>query len=50
MCIRDSFLREQGLRSDDGVQATVSLREEGRLLACGGLDGNVIKTVAVDPV
>ncbi len=43
------FLREQGLRSDDGVQATVSLREEGRILACGGLDGNVIKTVAVDP-
>ena len=43
------FLAEQGLRSDSGVQATVSLQESGRILACGGLDGNVIKTVAVDP-
>ena len=43
------FLSEQGLRSDSGVQATVSLQESGRILACGGLDGNVIKTVAVDP-
>ena len=38
------FLSEQGLRSDSGVQATVSLQESGRILACGGLDGNVIKT------
>ena len=43
------FLEEQGLRPDHGVQATVSLREDGRILACGGLEGNVIKTVAVDP-
>ena len=43
------FLSEQGLRSASGVQATVSLQESGRILACGGLDGNVIKTVAVDP-
>ena len=41
------FLEEQGLRPDHGVQATVSLREDGRILACGGLEGNVIKTVAV---
>ena len=39
-------LEEQGLRPDHGVQATVSLREDGRILACGGLEGNVIKTVA----
>ncbi len=43
------LLEEQGLRPDHGVQATVSLREDGRILACGGLEGNVIKTVAVDP-
>ena len=43
------FLEEQGLHGDEGVQATVSLREDGRILACGALDGNVIKTVAVDP-
>ncbi|MFR8332796.1 MAG: [citrate (pro-3S)-lyase] ligase [Oscillospiraceae bacterium] len=43
------FLSEQDFCSDSGVQATVSLQESGRILACGGLDGNVIKTVAVDP-
>ena len=43
------FLEEQGLRPDHGVQATVSLREDGRILACGGLEGNVIKTVALKP-
>ena len=32
------FLEEQGLRPDHGVQATVSLREDGRILACGGLE------------
>lgn len=44
-----AFLSRQGLDPDPGAGFTVSLREDGRILACGSLDGNVIKGVAVDP-
>lgn len=43
------FLARQGLDTDPGVQCTVSLREGGEIVACGSLDGNVVKGVAVDP-
>ena len=43
------FLRSQGLEPDPEAEFTVSLRQDGRILACGSLDGNVIKGMAVDP-
>ncbi len=43
------FFVRAGTSLGQRCQATVSLQESGRILACGGLDGNVIKTVAVDP-
>lgn len=44
-----AFLRAQGLEPDPGAGFTVSLREDGEILACGSLDGNVIKGMAVSP-
>ena len=43
------FLRSQGLEPDPEAEFTVSLRQDSRILACGSLDGNVIKGMAVDP-
>lgn len=43
------FLRAQGLEPDPGAGFTVSLREDGQILACGSMDGNVIKGMAVAP-
>lgn len=44
-----AFLEAQGLTGDPGVRYTVSLQEAGQVVACGSLDGNVIKGVAVLP-
>ncbi len=43
------FLAGLGLETDPGVEFTLSLRENGRVCACGSLDGNVIKGIGVDP-
>lgn len=46
--VRD-FLAKLDLETDPGVEFTLSLRENGKVCACGSLDGNVIKGIGVDP-
>lgn len=43
------FLHENGLQIDSSIGEFVSLYRANKLIACGGLDGNIIKCVAVDP-
>ncbi len=45
----EDFLKGLGLETDSGVEFTLSLRENGKVCACGSLDGNVIKGIGVDP-
>jgi len=42
------FLRENGLTADAGVSVFLTAWRNGRLIACGGLDKNIIKCVAID--
>lgn len=43
------FLRRSGLDYDAGVEFTVDIEEDGRILATGSRQGNVLKCVAVSP-
>lgn len=43
------FVQSQGLEPDDGGGFTVLLMEQGRILACGSRDGNLLKCLCVDP-
>ncbi|WP_409485495.1 [citrate (pro-3S)-lyase] ligase [Arsenicicoccus dermatophilus] len=44
-----ALLASQGLDLDDGVEVFVTFQHYGRVLACAGLQGRVVKCVAVDP-
>lgn len=44
-----SFLNECGLDWDEGIGYTCALIEDGKIIACGSLDGATIKCVAVSP-
>jgi [citrate (pro-3S)-lyase] ligase len=41
------FLKQNGLKYDEGVEFSVILREENRIAAAGSLDGRVLKCLAV---
>jgi [citrate (pro-3S)-lyase] ligase len=43
------FLKQKGLKYDEGIEYSVILREEGRIAASGSLDGRVLKCIAVSP-
>jgi [citrate (pro-3S)-lyase] ligase len=43
------FLKQNGLKYDEGVEYSVILREDGRIAASGSLDGGVLKCIAVSP-
>lgn len=43
------LLAECGLDYEDGVEVFVVLRPGGRLAACAGLQGNVVKCIAIEP-
>jgi [citrate (pro-3S)-lyase] ligase len=43
------FLRDLGLKYDEGIEYSVCMRDGERIAASGSLDGNVIKCVAVSP-
>ena len=38
-----------GLDYEEGLEAAVVCRPHGRLIACGGLEGNIVKCVAITP-
>lgn len=44
-----AFLKERGLTMEGGADHCAVLRGEGRIMACGCLDGSIVKYVAVDP-
>ncbi|POT54620.1 [citrate (pro-3S)-lyase] ligase [Citrobacter amalonaticus] len=43
------FLHKNGLQIDSGISEFVTLYQRNQLIACGGLDGNIIKCVAITP-
>lgn len=43
------FLEHNDLLLDPNVADFIEVRRDSELVACGGLDGNVIKCVAIDP-
>ncbi len=44
-----TLLASQDLEIDSGVEEFVTFQHYGRVLACAGLEGQVVKCVAVDP-
>ncbi|PKU21353.1 [citrate (pro-3S)-lyase] ligase, partial [Telmatospirillum siberiense] len=44
-----TLLRKSGLDYEDGIEVFVVCRPHGRLVACAGLEGNIVKCVAIDP-
>jgi len=42
------FLRVNDLNIDTTVEVFITISREGRLIACGGIAGNIIKCVAID--
>ncbi len=46
----ESFLATNGLDLEDGVEVFVVLRAGRRIVACAGLEANIVKCVATDPL
>ncbi|MDJ7444077.1 [citrate (pro-3S)-lyase] ligase [Salmonella enterica] len=44
----ESLLRANSLRLESGLSQFIEARLQGKLVGCAGLDGNVIKCVAID--
>lgn len=44
----ESLLHANGLRLESGLSQFIEARLQGKLVGCAGLDGNVIKCVAID--
>jgi len=45
-----AFLAKNGLSYEDGIEVFVVGRQGRRLIACGGLEQNIVKCVATDPL
>lgn len=42
------FLKENGLNLDDNIKVFLVLRDEGRIVVCGGVSDGIIACVAID--
>ncbi|MFC0225128.1 [citrate (pro-3S)-lyase] ligase [Serratia aquatilis] len=49
IAVIQQFLRNNGLNIDTSVDVFIRVMRHGELVACGGIAGNIIKCVAIDP-
>jgi [citrate (pro-3S)-lyase] ligase len=45
-----SFLARNGLDFEEGVEIFVLIRDRKKIVACAGLESNIVKCVAIDPL